>query len=226
MFQPEADTFRRLKAIILGSVLLLSFCTAQRAPQPVQPNRPPLRVGGDPLSPLPLLPHRLQPHCRPEPGFDGQCPGPPLYPPAPGALCLAALPERRPVVGLLAPDGDHGRGYRGVLRRPDLGQDQALSRGEPGEDLGRGGGGHGRGGDRRRRPGPLGLARDESEGPGRVWPCSWPWWDSWGTCSSPCSSARPRSRTPRRSSRATAACWTAWTACSSPPPWWSTSGCF
>jgi phosphatidate cytidylyltransferase len=31
MFQPESDTFRRLKIIILGSVLLLSFSTAQRA---------------------------------------------------------------------------------------------------------------------------------------------------------------------------------------------------
>jgi phosphatidate cytidylyltransferase len=31
MFSPGADTFRRLKAIILGSVLLLSFCTTQRA---------------------------------------------------------------------------------------------------------------------------------------------------------------------------------------------------
>lgn len=31
MFQPEADAFRRIKAIILGSVLLLSFCTVQRA---------------------------------------------------------------------------------------------------------------------------------------------------------------------------------------------------
>ena len=31
MFGPEADAFRRVKAIILGSVLLLSFCTAQRA---------------------------------------------------------------------------------------------------------------------------------------------------------------------------------------------------
>jgi phosphatidate cytidylyltransferase len=31
MYQSEVDIFRRLKAIILGSVLLLSFCTAQRA---------------------------------------------------------------------------------------------------------------------------------------------------------------------------------------------------
>jgi phosphatidate cytidylyltransferase len=31
MYQSEAATFRRVKAIILGSVLLVSFCTAQRA---------------------------------------------------------------------------------------------------------------------------------------------------------------------------------------------------
>ena len=59
MFSPDADTFRRLKAIILGSVLLLSFCTAQRASRPVQPLRSPLCVGGDSLSPLPLLSHCL-----------------------------------------------------------------------------------------------------------------------------------------------------------------------
>ena len=40
MFQPEADTFRRLKAIILGSVLLLSFCTAQRATTLCNPTGP------------------------------------------------------------------------------------------------------------------------------------------------------------------------------------------
>jgi phosphatidate cytidylyltransferase len=30
MFQPQGDTLRRLKTIILGTLLLLSFCTAQR----------------------------------------------------------------------------------------------------------------------------------------------------------------------------------------------------
>jgi phosphatidate cytidylyltransferase len=40
MFQPEADAFRRLKAIILGSVLLLSFCTAQRATTLCNPSGP------------------------------------------------------------------------------------------------------------------------------------------------------------------------------------------
>ncbi len=40
MYQSEADTFRRLKAIILGSVLLLSFCTAQRATQLCNPSGP------------------------------------------------------------------------------------------------------------------------------------------------------------------------------------------
>jgi phosphatidate cytidylyltransferase len=40
MFQPEADVFRRLKAIILGSVLLLSFCTAQRATFLCNPSGP------------------------------------------------------------------------------------------------------------------------------------------------------------------------------------------
>jgi len=40
MFQVEADPFRRLKNIILGSVLLLSFCTAQRAAQLCNPSGP------------------------------------------------------------------------------------------------------------------------------------------------------------------------------------------
>ena len=40
MFQPETDTFRRLKAIILGSVLLVSFCTAQRVTSLCNPSGP------------------------------------------------------------------------------------------------------------------------------------------------------------------------------------------
>jgi phosphatidate cytidylyltransferase len=40
MFQPETDTLRRLKAIILGSVLLLSFCTVQRATTLCNPSGP------------------------------------------------------------------------------------------------------------------------------------------------------------------------------------------
>jgi phosphatidate cytidylyltransferase len=46
MFQPEAETFRRLKAIILGSVLLLSFCTAQRAGTLCNPSGPLLVLVG------------------------------------------------------------------------------------------------------------------------------------------------------------------------------------
>jgi phosphatidate cytidylyltransferase len=40
MFQPETDAFRRLKAIILGSVLLVSFCTAQRVTTLCNPSGP------------------------------------------------------------------------------------------------------------------------------------------------------------------------------------------
>jgi phosphatidate cytidylyltransferase len=40
MYQVEADPFRRIKAIILGSVLVLSFCTAQRATQLCNPSGP------------------------------------------------------------------------------------------------------------------------------------------------------------------------------------------
>ena len=40
MFQPEADAVRRLKAIILGSVLLMSFCTAQRVTTLCNPSGP------------------------------------------------------------------------------------------------------------------------------------------------------------------------------------------
>ncbi|MCK9377765.1 MAG: phosphatidate cytidylyltransferase [Syntrophobacterales bacterium] len=40
MFQPDVDTPRRVKAIILGSVLLLSFCTAQRATTLCNPSGP------------------------------------------------------------------------------------------------------------------------------------------------------------------------------------------
>jgi phosphatidate cytidylyltransferase len=40
MFQIEADPFRRIKAITLGSVLLLSFCTAQRVAQICNPSGP------------------------------------------------------------------------------------------------------------------------------------------------------------------------------------------
>jgi phosphatidate cytidylyltransferase len=40
MFGPETDAFRRLKAIILGSVLLVSFCTAQRVTTLCNPSGP------------------------------------------------------------------------------------------------------------------------------------------------------------------------------------------
>ena len=40
MFQAEADPFRRIKAITLGSVLLVSFCTAQRVTQLCNPSGP------------------------------------------------------------------------------------------------------------------------------------------------------------------------------------------
>lgn len=40
MFQPESDSIRRLKAIILGSILLLSFCTAQRGVHLCNPSGP------------------------------------------------------------------------------------------------------------------------------------------------------------------------------------------
>jgi phosphatidate cytidylyltransferase len=40
MFQVEPDPFRRVKAITLGSVLLLSFCTAQRVTQICNPSGP------------------------------------------------------------------------------------------------------------------------------------------------------------------------------------------
>jgi phosphatidate cytidylyltransferase len=40
LFQPEADAVRRLKAIILGSVLLMSFCTAQRVTTLCNPTGP------------------------------------------------------------------------------------------------------------------------------------------------------------------------------------------
>jgi phosphatidate cytidylyltransferase len=40
MFQPETDAFRRLKAIILGSVLIVSFCTAQRVTTLCNPSGP------------------------------------------------------------------------------------------------------------------------------------------------------------------------------------------
>ena len=40
MFTPEAEAFRRLKPIILGSVLLLSFCTAQRVTTLCNPSGP------------------------------------------------------------------------------------------------------------------------------------------------------------------------------------------
>jgi phosphatidate cytidylyltransferase len=40
MFGPDADAFRRLKAIILGSVLIVSFCTAQRVTTLCNPSGP------------------------------------------------------------------------------------------------------------------------------------------------------------------------------------------
>ena len=46
MFQPEADAYRRLKAIILGSVLLISFCTAQRITTLCNPSGPLLVLVG------------------------------------------------------------------------------------------------------------------------------------------------------------------------------------
>jgi phosphatidate cytidylyltransferase len=46
MFAPETDTFRRLQAVILGSVLLLSFCTAQRASSLCNPSGPLLVLVG------------------------------------------------------------------------------------------------------------------------------------------------------------------------------------
>ena len=46
MFGPDADPFRRFKAIILGSVLLLSFCTAQRVTSLCNPTGPILVLVG------------------------------------------------------------------------------------------------------------------------------------------------------------------------------------
>jgi phosphatidate cytidylyltransferase len=46
MFGPDADPFRRLKAIILGSVLLMSFCTAQRVTTLCNPSGPLLVLVG------------------------------------------------------------------------------------------------------------------------------------------------------------------------------------
>jgi phosphatidate cytidylyltransferase len=46
MYQSEADSFRRVKAVILGSVLLLSFCTAQRATSLCNPSGPLLILVG------------------------------------------------------------------------------------------------------------------------------------------------------------------------------------
>ena len=40
MFKPESDRARRLKAIVLGSLLVLSFCTAQRASHLCNPSAP------------------------------------------------------------------------------------------------------------------------------------------------------------------------------------------
>ena len=53
MFQPEADAFRRMKAIILGSVLLLSFCTAQRITTLCNPSWSPLCALWASVCPLP-----------------------------------------------------------------------------------------------------------------------------------------------------------------------------
>jgi phosphatidate cytidylyltransferase len=46
MFHPEAYAFRRVKAITLGSVLLLSFCTAQRPSTVCNPSGPLLVLVG------------------------------------------------------------------------------------------------------------------------------------------------------------------------------------
>ncbi len=40
MFTPESDRLRRLKAIVLGSLLIISFCTAPRAPHWCNPSGP------------------------------------------------------------------------------------------------------------------------------------------------------------------------------------------
>jgi phosphatidate cytidylyltransferase len=40
MFQPEGEALRRVKTIMLGSLLLLSFCTAERAPGLCNPSGP------------------------------------------------------------------------------------------------------------------------------------------------------------------------------------------
>ena len=46
MFQPDADVFRQVKAIILGSMFLLSFCTAQRSTIECNPSGPLLVLVG------------------------------------------------------------------------------------------------------------------------------------------------------------------------------------
>ena len=219
MFSPEADTFRRLKAIILGSVLLLSFCTAQRASALCNPTGPlfvlvgilfllflfyliayshiadlsrDLMVNVLALLYIPLLlGHFIWLRYL----SDGQW----------WVLWLllvimagdtgAFYAGRTWGKTKLYPEVSPGKTWAGVVGGTAAALIVGLALGRwalPGVSLGA-----------------LAVAGA----------CSWPWWGSWGTCSSPCSSARPRSRTPRRSSRVTAACWTAWTACSSPPPW-------
>jgi phosphatidate cytidylyltransferase len=210
MFQPDADAFRRLKAIILGSVLLLSFCTAQRVTTLCNPSGPLFVLVGI-LFVLFLFYLIAYSHIA-DLSRDLMV----------NVLALLYIPL---LLGhfvwlrylsdgqwwvfwllMVIMAGDTGAFYAGRT----WGKTKLYPEVSPGKTWAGVAGG---------------TAAAVIVGAALGWPCSWPWWGSWGTCSNPCSSARPRSRTPRRSSRATAACWTDWTACSSPPPWWFTSAC-
>ena len=225
MFSPDADTFRRLKAIILGSVLLLSFCTAQRVTTLCNPTGPlfvlvgilfllflfyliayshiadlsrdlMVNVLGLLYIPL-LLGHFVWLRYL----SDGQWWVFWLMMVIMAGDTGAFYAGRTWGKTKLYPEVSPGKTWAGVVGGTAAAVIVGVALGRwalPGMSL-------------------MGLA-GLALAPGRG-----------GALGGPvrvhAQAPGPGQRHLGDSSRATAACWTAWTACSSPPPWWSTSAC-
>ena len=225
MFQPEADAFRRLKAIILGSVLLLSFCTAQRVTTLCNPSGPLFVLVGIlfvlflfyliAYSHIPDLSRDLMVNVLAL-----------LYIP----LLLGHFVWLRYLSDgqwwvfwllMVIMAGDTGAFYAGRT----WGKTKLYPEVSPGKTWAGVVGGTAAAVIVGAGPGPLGPARDEPDGPGRAGLAPGRGGALGGPVRVHAQAPGPGQGRLGDSSRATAACWTAWTACSSPPPWWSTSAC-
>ncbi len=176
MFLAEADKSRRVKAILLGSLLLLSFCTAHPSDNLCTPSGILFCNPSTVLFVLVwclfflflfyLLSYGHIEHLSRD--LAVSLLGLLYLPFLLGHLIWLRFLASGGVVGPLVPAGDLCRGYRGLLYGPDAGENEALSGGEPGEDLGR------RLGRPGRQPGGGGAVGEMVPGDWGSWP-SLPW---------------------------------------------------